>query len=77
MSFYCAAKKRKSGQVRLKVWRMEKKGSLGAALRETEKPKVSGNSAKSLFRRVDFPVPEGPDTTTGRYFWTIYRESQT
>lgn len=39
--------------------------------RETEKPKVLGNSAKSLFSNVDLPVPEGPDTTTGRNFWTI------
>lgn len=30
-----------------------------------------GNSAKSLFSNVDLPVPEGPDTTTGRNFWTI------
>jgi len=32
-------------------------------LRETENPKVSGCCAKSRLRRVDFPVPEGPETT--------------
>jgi hypothetical protein len=36
--------------------------------REMEKPKVSGYSSKSLLRSVDLPVPEGPETTTGRNF---------
>lgn len=35
-------------------------------IRETEKPNLSGYSAKSFFKRVDFPVPEGPETTIGR-----------
>lgn len=38
--------------------------------RDTENPNVSGNSAKRRFSRVDLPVPEGPDTTIGRYFCT-------
>lgn len=37
--------------------------------RETEKPNVLGCSAKRRLRRVDFPAPEGPDMTIGRYFW--------
>lgn len=32
-------------------------------IRETENPKVSGYCAKSRLMRVDFPVPEGPETT--------------
>lgn len=28
-----------------------------------------GCSAKRRLRRVDFPAPEGPDITIGRYFW--------
>lgn len=40
--------------------------------RETENPKVSGYSAKSLLSNVDFPVPEGPDTTTGRNLCTAF-----
>lgn len=47
----------------------------GVYIREIEKPKVSGNSAKSLLRRVDLPVPEGPDTTTGRYLCTTLCQS--
>ncbi len=35
-------------------------------LRETEKPNLSGNSAKRRLRRVDFPTPLGPETTRGR-----------
>lgn len=35
-------------------------------LRETENPNLSGYSAKSFLRRVDLPVPEGPETTMGR-----------
>lgn len=40
--------------------------------REIENPKVSGNSAKSRFNRVDLPAPDGPDTTTGRNFCTVF-----
>lgn len=43
-------------------------------VREIENPKVSGTSLNSLLRRVDFPAPEGPDTTTGRNFWTVEYE---
>ena len=35
--------------------------------RETENPKVEGYAAKSLLRMVDFPEPEGPDMTIGRW----------
>ncbi len=35
-------------------------------LRETEKPKSSGNSAKSFFNSVLLPTPEGPERTMGR-----------
>lgn len=41
-------------------------------IREIENPKASGNSAKSRFNRVDFPAPDGPDTTTGRNFCTVF-----
>lgn len=34
--------------------------------RETLKPKLSGNSSKSFFNSVLFPVPLGPEMTTGR-----------
>ena len=34
-------------------------------LRETLKPNLSGWSANSFFRSVDFPVPDGPKTTSG------------
>lgn len=34
------------------------------------KPNFSGYSAKRRFRRVLLPVPLGPETTTGRNFWT-------
>lgn len=34
--------------------------------RDTEKRNPPGYSAKSLFIRVDFPTPEGPDRTTRR-----------
>jgi hypothetical protein len=40
------------------------------SLRETEKPKAFGWSAKSRLSRVDLPAPEGPDITTGRFFST-------
>lgn len=33
---------------------------------ETEKAKVRGCAEKRRLRRVDFPVPEGPDRTSGR-----------
>lgn len=32
---------------------------------ETEKPKVLGWFSKRVLRRVDFPVPEGPQITSG------------
>lgn len=35
--------------------------------RETENPKVWGCAAKSLLRIVDFPEPEGPEMTMGRW----------
>lgn len=38
---------------------------------ETLKPNLSGYSAKRRFSRVDFPVPLGPEITTGRKFWTV------
>ena len=34
---------------------------------ETENPNLSGNSSMSLFMRVDFPEPEGPHKTKGRW----------
>ncbi len=34
--------------------------------RETEKPNMSGYSAKRRLRSVDFPAPLGPETTIGR-----------
>lgn len=40
----------------------------GADGRETEKPKVSGWSAKRRLRMVDLPEPEGPEMTMGRCF---------
>lgn len=30
------------------------------------KPNMSGNSLKSFLSKVDLPVPEGPQMTTGR-----------
>lgn len=43
------------------------KGSRGAKNgRETEKPNLSGNSAKRRFKRVLLPTPDGPDSTSGR-----------
>lgn len=38
----------------------------GLNIRETEKPKESGYSAKSFLSKVDLPVPEGPEITIGR-----------
>lgn len=38
----------------------------GEAGRETEKPNLSGWSAKRRLSMVDLPVPDGPDITTGR-----------
>jgi len=38
----------------------------GTYVRETEKPKVSGWSAKRRLRMVDLPEPEGPEMTIGR-----------
>ncbi len=38
-------------------------------VRETEKPKVSGWSAKRRLRIVVLPEPEGPDITIGRCSW--------
>jgi len=35
-------------------------------VRDTEKPKTSGCFANSRFSKVDFPAPEGPETTIGR-----------
>lgn len=46
---------------------MAKACGLGSNERETEKPKVSGCAAKRRLRMVDFPEPEGPDITTGRW----------
>lgn len=40
-----------------------------ADVRETEKPKVSGWSAKRRLRIVDLPEPEGPEITIGRCSW--------
>lgn len=37
------------------------------SVRETENPKVSGWAANKRLRIVDFPVPEGPEMTTGRW----------
>jgi hypothetical protein len=37
-------------------------------LRETENPNVLGWLAKSLFSKVDFPEPEGPEITIGLGF---------
>lgn len=48
-------------------------------VRETEKPKVSGWSAKRRLRTVDLPEPEGPEITMGRcvlmaeWRWVISR----
>lgn len=36
---------------------------------ETEKPNVSGWSAKRRLSMVDLPEPEGPDMTIGRWSW--------
>lgn len=33
---------------------------------DTENPKVSGYSANNFFKRVDLPVPLGPEITIGR-----------
>lgn len=41
---------------------------MAANERETEKPKVSGWSAKRRLRIVDLPEPEGPEMTIGRCF---------
>lgn len=41
-------------------------------MREMENPNVSGYSANSRLRRVDFPAPDGPEMTIGRYFWTVF-----
>ena len=38
-------------------------------VRETEKPKVFGWSAKRRLRMVDLPEPEGPEITMGRWIW--------
>ena len=35
------------------------------SLRETLNPNLVGWFAKSLVRRVDFPTPDGPDSTKG------------
>jgi hypothetical protein len=35
-------------------------------VREIENPSIFECFSKRRFRRVDFPVPEGPDTTMGR-----------
>lgn len=43
-------------------------------VRDTEKPNLSGKSANRRFRSVDLPVPDGPEITMGRYFWTAMRE---
>lgn len=43
---------------------------------ETLKPNLVGYSAKRRFRSVLFPVPLGPETTTGRNFWTAFFLSQ-
>lgn len=42
----------------------------GLRLRETEKPNVSGYSAKRRLSSVLLPVPEGPKITTGLHVWT-------
>lgn len=51
--------------------RREKRGGEGGEKqgneRETENPNVEGYAAKSLLRIVDFPEPEGPDMTIGRW----------
>lgn len=46
---------------------MARADGLGSNERETEKPKVSGCAANRRLRMVDFPEPEGPDITIGRY----------
>jgi hypothetical protein len=38
-------------------------------VREMEKPKVLGWSLKRRVRIVDFPLPEGPEITIGRWDW--------
>lgn len=47
--------------------------------REIENPKVSGWSLKRRVRIVDFPEPEGPDITIGRWVciagWSVLRIS--
>lgn len=40
--------------------------------RDTEKPNLSGYSANRRLNNVDFPVPDGPEITTGRKDRTIY-----
>ena len=37
--------------------------------RDIEKPNVSGWSANRRLRIVDFPEPDGPDITIGRWSW--------
>lgn len=43
--------------------------------RETEKPKVEGWAAKRRFSMVDFPEPDGPVITIGR--WVSVTDPQT
>ena len=40
--------------------------SIAVDIRETEKPNLSGWSAKRRWRRVLLPTPDGPDMTSGR-----------
>lgn len=47
--------------------RRRAKGRTGGNERETENPNVCGYAAKSLVRIVDFPEPEGPEMTIGRW----------
>lgn len=51
---------------------LERPAERGKNARETENPNLSGYSAKRRFSSVDLPVPEGPEITTGRNFWTVY-----
>lgn len=37
----------------------------------TEKPNLPGWSANKRLRRVDFPVPLGPETTIGRWCFVV------
>lgn len=43
---------------------------MGCHERETEKENLPGYSSKRRFMSVLFPVPLGPEMTTGRNFWT-------